>query len=85
MVNGQWSMVNGQLSMVNRQLSMVTFWSSEGRAMLASAMPSRDKIGRSQSSKSLSFNIISNYSPNDKVIVLCDFDGFVVRVRWNQH
>ena len=27
---------------------METFWSSESRAMLASAMPSRDKIGRSQ-------------------------------------
>ena len=35
-------------SIVNSQLSMVTFWSSEGRAKLAWAMPSRDKIGRSQ-------------------------------------
>ena len=27
-------------------LRIDTFWSSEGRAMLASAMPSRDRIGR---------------------------------------
>ena len=48
MVNGQSSIVNRQSSIVNSQPSIVTFRSSEGRAMLASAMPSRDKIGRSQ-------------------------------------
>ncbi|MBO7418847.1 MAG: efflux RND transporter permease subunit [Bacteroidaceae bacterium] len=40
-----YRILNGRRSTIDGQQSTVTFRSSEGRAMLASAMPSRDEIG----------------------------------------
>ena len=51
-VNPQSSILNPQSSIVNSQPSIVTFRSSEGRAMLASAMPSRDEIVAKQNCQS---------------------------------